>query len=169
MIREGRGVGAGGCWRVSAGVGGWCVLAWSAGGRPAGAWRAGRRHSTTRCTCTVAYGALTAASRSVRAGSQGYVVACVAGRCSGDLLRHVCAARRTGAVPRRPPDRTRRHAPLARACGCPCCRCSCCRSCSRARQQVSYTLYILTNTPHTTSEVYPSFSRDFAIRELYNL
>lgn len=135
---------------------GWCVRrrgAAGAAGRQAEGRRArggaGRRHSTTRCTCTAAYGALTAASRSVRAGSQGYVVACVAGRCSGDLLRHVCAARRSGAVPRRLPDRTRRHAPLARACGCLCCRCSCCRSCSRARQQVSHTLYILT-THHTS-------------------
>lgn len=57
-----------------------------------------------------------------------------------------CPRRRRGGgtVPRRPATsaerRTRRHATLAGACGCRCCRCSCCRSCSRARQQVRYSL-----------------------------
>lgn len=77
-------------------------------------------------------------------GRGGAAVTC----CGTCARRRWHVARRTRAVPRRPPDRTRRHAPLARACGCPCCRCSCCRSCSRARQQVSYTLFIITT--HTT-------------------
>lgn len=130
------------------------------GGRPRDA-RSTTRATPRRCTCTSPAAAAWPRSQSAstlrwghtdgkpgvgcqtrlsvqRAArvARGCARTCRAGTRGGALV----ARREWLAVPcrraRSAERRTRRHATLAGACGCPCCRCSCCPSCSCARQQV---------------------------------